>query len=176
MRPVKPIHVIGFGLFVFLAIALLSGQATSAAILAESTYPKIPAPVVTVPPTVPPPCQLAWRIMSTPDGFENDHLAGIDGLSPDSLWAVGYEGYEKAHYRTLTLHWDGSQWSRLPSPSPDLFSRLYSVDVVAEDDVWAVGQAGLFPNSGTLIMHWNGSAWSVVPSPSPGTNNYLAGV
>jgi hypothetical protein len=176
MRSLRSIFAIAAALIALVAGVLLLGRATSAAPRTEVAAPRIPAPVNTVPPTVPPPCQLAWRLVDSPDGFEHDNLFSVDGLTPQSIWAVGNEGYEKAHLRTLTLHWNGTQWTRIPSPNPDLFSTLYSVKVVAENDVWAVGYNGTFPSSTTLVMRWNGSAWSVVPAPSPGTSSYLTAV
>ena len=55
--------------------------------------------------------------------------------------------------------------------------KLYGVDAVTADDVWAVGGASASHQVNTLILHWNGQAWSRVPSPSPGSLfNQLSGV
>jgi hypothetical protein len=81
---------------------------------------------------------------------------------------------------TLIEHWDGSQWSKVASPSPGTFSNvLNGVMALASNDVWAVGGSDNFNSSGpvTLIEHWDGTKWSVVPSPTPTAgSNGLNGV
>src|SRR5205085_2186818 len=99
--------------------------------------------------------------------------------SPDDLWAVGYF-HDNDIRRTLIEHWDGSQWSIIPSPNASSADNLLqAVAVVAPDDVWAVGyySNSSGTNSLTLAEHWNGSDWSIVSSPSVGAySNVLAGV
>src|SRR5690349_14028338 len=64
-------------------------------------------------------------------------------------------------------------WNIVPSPNPlgTVYNPLNGVATVAENDVWAVGEAQL-PNSAsqTLTQHWSGTAWSIVPSPNPPGN------
>src|SRR5204863_8090882 len=71
---------------------------------------------------------------------------------------------------TLTLHWDGQAWTRIPSPNVGTFndcSALLGVDAVSSNDVWAVGYVDTTaPGTLTLIEHWDGAQWSIVPSPS----------
>src|SRR5687768_13891657 len=70
-------------------------------------------------------------------------------------------------------HWDGTEWTLLPLSNP---GTLRGVDVVASDDVWAVGYT-YDPPAQTMIMHWDGTAWTTIPSPSiAGTPNYLYAV
>src|SRR4029453_1364882 len=58
--------------------------------------------------------------------------------------------------RPLTEHWNGNEWSVIPSP--DVTDRsLYSVGSVGPNDVWAAGAGG-------LIEHWNGTQWSIITS------------
>ncbi len=72
-------------------------------------------------------------------------------------------------------------WKIITSPNVGTGTygnQLNAVDVVAANDVWAVGFS---PHpSGTplyirqtLIEHWNGSSWSVVPSPNPAGKTYV---
>ena len=68
--------------------------------------------------------------------------------------------------RTLTLHWNGTTWSRVASPNAGPTSAandLVSVSAVGTHDVWAIGLRGLK----TLALHWDGTAWAVVASPTP---------
>ena len=69
------------------------------------------------------------------------------------------------------LHWNGSKWSRVTSPSvltgP---GQLAAITVVSAKDAWAVGYTGTFTTTAstrTLLLHWNGAAWSQVTSPAP---------
>ena len=102
-------------------------------------------------------------------------------LGPGQLppaWAVGSaDSGVVADQTTLILHWDGSNWSVVASPSPGTggLNALYKVQATSASDVWAVGS---FTNSGafaqTLVERWTGQAWSVVSSPNvSGTNNEL---
>src|SRR5207244_3701461 len=104
---------------------------------------------------------IAWSIVSSPNqGTERNELRSVAVASSNDAWAVGYYLYYNGtyyEYRTLTEHWDGSQWSVVTSPNPDNNQNfLYGVAAVSANDVWAVGYYG----SGTLTEHWNGSQWS----------------
>jgi hypothetical protein len=61
----------------------------------------------------------------------------------------------------LIEHWDGAQWTVVPSPNPNGWSWLNAVAAVASDDVWAVGES----RSEAVFMHWDGNEWTIVPSP-----------
>jgi hypothetical protein len=58
-------------------------------------------------------------------------------------------------------------WTRVASPDPfTVRSYLYDVEVIAPDDVWAVGQYNdSFGIDHSLIMHWDGTAWNLVTDP-----------
>ena len=78
-------------------------------------------------------------------GFEDElyKRAGATIIpSADDVWAVGSYG-DAGHSQswTLTEHWDGTQWSIVPSPSVAAGS-LNAVTATAANDVWAVGAAG----------------------------------
>src|SRR5204862_547524 len=100
-------------------------------------------------------------------GSRSSYLSGVAAVSANDIWAVG---------GSLIEHWDGSNWSVVPSPSPSAgYSNLYGVAAVSANDVWAVGSSGYDPFQ-TLTEHWNGRSWSVVPSPNPGIYSQLNGV
>ena len=63
---------------------------------------------------------------------------------------MGYAGG-----RTLILHWNGSSWRRVASPSPASYSTLTGISATSASNAWAVGYAG----SRTVILHWNGRSW-----------------
>jgi hypothetical protein len=98
-------------------------------------------------------------------------LRGASATSSTDVWAVGDQCPTCADPGTLTLHWNGTHWSMVPSPNPGPTRNvLNAVAAVSPSDAWAVGSFG---NSGcqtaaTLILHWNGTHWSKVASPNPG--------
>jgi hypothetical protein len=77
---------------------------------------------------------------------------------------------------TLIEHWDGSNWTVVPSPNlkNGYQNTLTGIAVIAANDIWAVGYT-LTTNNQTLTMHWNGSKWSIVPSPNGPYGNWLFG-
>jgi hypothetical protein len=109
----------------------------------------------------------SWQVVSSPNGPRQvNELHGVSALSENDLWAVGVSyNSERTLGSTLIEHWNGAQWSVVPSPNPSsTINLLEAVAAVATNDVWAVGFAASRPNS-ILIMHWNGTAWSVTPNP-----------
>src|SRR5207253_1359432 len=66
--------------------------------------------------------------------------------------------------RTLVEHWNGSQWSVVPSPNGAGNNALNGVAAVSANDVWAVGSI----SNQTLIEHWDGTQWNIVPNPGNG--------
>jgi hypothetical protein len=95
----------------------------------------------------------------------------VTALSANDAWAVGAI-HEGGYSRTLTVHWNGSVWTRIASPNAGSFdwNVLRGVSAVAPNDVWAAGHYDGPSAWHTLTMHWNGSSWAIVPSPSPGSS------
>jgi hypothetical protein len=122
-----------------------------------------------------------WRMVRSPNsGKRTNVLNGVVAISPSDAWAVGSADSGVADQTTFTLHWDGTRWRRIPSPSPGTLglNSLYGVAATSANDVWAVGS---YTNSGefaqTLVVHWDGTSWTVIPSANvPGDNNELFGV
>jgi hypothetical protein len=103
-----------------------------------------------------------WSLSSSGTIGNYAGYRGISALATNDIWAIGFsEG-------TLTEHWDGSRWNRLPSPNPSpIGNSLYSVVAIGSDDVWMVGQGYGSPNR-TLALHWDGTAWSQRKTPNIG--------
>jgi hypothetical protein len=58
------------------------------------------------------------QVASTPDTVGLT-LFGIAALNPNDIWAVGSTNNSTGtHVRTWIEHWDGSNWTRSPSPNP----------------------------------------------------------
>src|ERR1051326_860019 len=102
-------------------------------------------------------------------------LAGVSATSSTEAWAAGSQSSG-----TLALHWNGTGWSKVPSPDPGpKGNHLLGVSAVSPTDAWAVGYYGnsTCAMAATLTLHWDGTAWSTVKSPDPGAAcNYLEGV
>jgi hypothetical protein len=95
-------------------------------------------------------------------------LHGVAMLSDTNGWAVGGSGPGKGGFtQTFIAHWDGTAWSKIPSPSPGTKNnQLNAVAARAADDVWAVGQCANSARGGQaepLVLRWDGAAWSQVP-------------
>ena len=106
-------------------------------------------------------------------------LLAVGASSASDAWAVG-DNCAPGTCTTLALHWNGSAWSKVATPSPGTDGSLDAVTVVSAIDAWAVGNyctTSACSRADTLILHWNGTAWSKVSSPSPSSvNNALSGV
>jgi hypothetical protein len=113
-----------------------------------------------------------WSVVASPNvGTQNNELFGVTAVSANDIWAVGFFAPSaNVPLQTLTLHWDGSSWSVVPSPNVagTQNNELFGVAAVSATDVWAVGEFITGSSVQTLIEHWNGSSWSVVSSPSAG--------
>ena len=94
-----------------------------------------------------------WSVVkSSGPGSVSNLLIGVAAASASDIWTVGtYEDSSFTFY-TLTEHWNGSQWSVVPSPSPgSTNTQLSGVTVVSPTNVWAVGHA----DSNTLTEHYH---------------------
>ena len=132
-----------------------------------------------------------WRIVPSSGG---DALNAVAAISSRDVWAVGGRLFAGSGYHPpsnpLILHWDGTRWSTVPSPSTGHATELDGVVALAANDVWAVGAFDVGtpaqPNPQPLIEHWDGTAWHIVSNPTtsrgqlraiariPGTNQLWA--
>lgn len=126
--------------------------------------------------------QTPWEQVPSPAPGGGSMLYGVDGVAADDVWAVGWEKDYFNQYSydalSLVLHWDGSTWSVVPSPSPGVYPDggidvyLYDVAAVSATDVWAVGTyLDQHPGDGflgfqSLALHWDGEEWTQVETPS----------
>jgi hypothetical protein len=109
-----------------------------------------------------------WQVISSPNGSKQvNELHGVSAVSDSDVWAVGVSyNTERTLSTSLIEHWNGTQWTVVPSPNPSsTLNVLNAVAAVSANDVWAVGIAPTGSNP-ILIIHWNGSVWSVVPNPT----------
>jgi hypothetical protein len=118
----------------------------------------------------------AWKQVSSPNpgGRHGSVLRGVAATSATNAWAVGYYDNSVNRGQALIVHWDGTAWKQVPSPTPSGGGGLGGVASITGAHAWAVGG-----NGSTLIEHWTGTAWRQVPSPNPNTgsdDNFLIGV
>lgn len=89
-------------------------------------------------------------------------LFGVAATSAKDAWAVGQYQSAPGPLRTLIMHWNGTAWTRVPSPNPvPGGDTLNGVAAVSASDAWAVGGK----NGRPLILRWNGKVWRQTPSP-----------
>jgi hypothetical protein len=106
----------------------------------------------------------AWAVVPSPNAAAGrSFLMAVAAVSADDLWAVGASYDVGVAVHTLTLHWEGTQWSIVASPNvADLYNELNAVTALASNDVWAVGPVRpSAPNYfSVLVLHWDGSTWT----------------
>jgi hypothetical protein len=107
----------------------------------------------------------AWTVVPSPQpgGNYGTFLTGVSAVSSDDVWAVGETGGHTSGYgETLIEHWDGTEWSVVPSPSPGEWNYLADISADSGDDAWATGTFSNRSSQGPakiLLMHWDGATW-----------------
>lgn len=141
-------------LFIAVAILGISLPAAAASTAAQGAHAMRQAPAITV---------------------FSGALRGVSATSSTDVWAVGDQCPQCNDPRTLTLHWNGTHWSMMPSPNPGPnpgvgFYLLNGASARSPGDAWAVGGscATTCGIQKTVILQWKGTAWSKVASASPG--------
>ncbi|HEY2447018.1 MAG TPA: hypothetical protein VGI20_14880 [Rhizomicrobium sp.] len=98
-----------------------------------------------------------WKVIPTPTPAKPiSILWGAAAISPQDVWAVGYERDVGSGYYTLIEHWDGKKWTIVQDASGQ--GWLTSVAAVSSTDVWAVGSTDYIGHG--LIEHWDGKSWT----------------
>ncbi len=125
----------------------------------------------------------AWTQVPLPSighrGAQNlaNFLEGIDAVSSNDIWAVGAVDSLEGGTWTLTMHWNGTGWTQIPSPNVTgprgvVYSQeLESVVAIASNNVWAVGHYRANGINRTLVQRWNGQQWSIVATPDGPTGD-----
>jgi hypothetical protein len=125
----------------------------------------------------------SWSSESIPNpaGATSSILVGVACASAAACTAVGSYLNGSGTFVTLAETWNGTSWSREPTPNPAgaMGSFLYSVSCTSAASCTAVGT---YNNSAgatlTLAEAWNGTSWSLQPTPNPtdGQQDVLDGV
>ena len=108
----------------------------------------------------------SWTQVASPSpGTRDNTLTDVAGSAPNDLWAVGYSRdlpYGNRARHSLIEHYDGSAWSRVPSPDVDTQTVLYGVAALSSTNAWAVGYAS---NKGAVVMRFDGHSWTATTLP-----------
>jgi hypothetical protein len=104
-------------------------------------------------------------------------LTALTVGSPADVWAVGQTS---DFSRTVTMHWNGSRWLLLRSPSSSQGNNfLEDVVALARKAVWTVGHVydstRPAPQDAPLAEYWNGRDWRFVRSTSDGSLSAVDG-
>jgi hypothetical protein len=108
-----------------------------------------------------------WRLV--PIGLWDVHgwlkgLAAVPGtndLIAVGTWSAAHRPWPDGDdRRALILRWNGTQWRRLPAPSPGRWSAFADV-VVAGRNVWALGSAQHAGSQHVLASRLTSDGWNV---------------
>jgi hypothetical protein len=123
---------------------------------------------------------VAWRSISRTGLPGDETLRGVDAVSATDVWVAGQRPAGLLRYETVAAHWNGTTWTREPTPNgnPGGFNHLYGI-AAAGGTVWAVGTY-VDPTSSVnrrkLILQRAGGSWRVSAAPRVATYEHLAAV
>ena len=104
-------------------------------------------------------------------------LLGVSAVSSTDVWAVGgtVPGNGPGS-RTLVMHWNGTQWIVVPSPTPgSQDTELTGVRALSDHDVWAVGEQNSRAQPRAVVLRWNGERWSQLRVPAAVSDAVVGG-
>src|SRR5262245_47626487 len=87
------------------------------------------------------PAGSGWAVVPSPNtGSPHNYFYGVAAITPNDVWAVGGYGNLTTQAQQLVQHWDGQNWTMVPSPTlPTTYNELQGVSAVSANDVWVVG-------------------------------------
>ena len=97
--------------------------------------------------------------------FSNASFGATVAITDNDIWAVGSSNSTGTN-EPLAVHFNGTSWSVVTTPSVTRGASFSGVAAVASNDVWAMGYLGSGLAINPLIEHWDGTSWSVVSSPN----------
>lgn len=121
-----------------------------------------------------------WSIVSTPNAQPHRNSIGsVSMLASDDVWAVGSATPDNTFFPdTLTMHWNGTEWTIVASPNPGTQSNsLGGVVGLSSDEVYAVGAATKPGQGQSLVLRGDGNEWTRQTTPvTSGFGDYLNAV
>ena len=100
----------------------------------------------------------AWKQVKSPNpggAAQNNDLDAIAVTSANDAWAAGEYG-NSGNIQTLVLHWDGSAWQQVTTPTlggPVISDTLTGIGASSAGNVWAVGHYYNGTAEQTLALH-----------------------
>jgi hypothetical protein len=106
----------------------------------------------------------AWKQVPSPSLGAHfiPFLDAVAATSARNAWAVGDStNCGCGPGISLILHWNGTTWKQVPSPTPGGGTDLRGVAATSATNAWAVGYSGggIGPTK-TVILRWNGKTWN----------------
>ncbi|HET9224070.1 MAG TPA: hypothetical protein VFO07_16270, partial [Roseiflexaceae bacterium] len=80
----------------------------------------------------------SWQSSPVPPlaGATEISLKGVTAIASNNAWAVGSYRDSNGDGKTLTLHWNGTNWQKVTSPNPNTFRNgLNAVTAVSASDI-----------------------------------------
>jgi hypothetical protein len=115
--------------------------------------------------------------------FSNVTFVTTAAIADNDIWAVGVSNPDTSGSAPFAVHFNGTSWTVVPTPTVMQPASLAGVAAVAGKDVWTVGHQSVPgskkkdpPKEEPLIEHWDGTSWSVVSSPNLPQGGSLSGV
>jgi hypothetical protein len=109
----------------------------------------------------------SWHAATLPQGVDLTGAAmyGLTSTSVSDVWALGASNALSGQSALLLLHYDGTSWQQLSSPSFDNFSG-FAIAAVSPTSVYI---GGLDVDGNPAVLHGDGSTWSeqVLPGGLP---------
>ena len=123
---------------------------------------------------------VAWRSVPRTGLPGDETLGDVDAVSATDVWVVGNRTVGVLSSDTVAAHWNGTTWTREPTPngSPGVFNSLSGV-AAAGGTVWAVGtyvDPASSSNRRKLILQRAGGSWRISAAPRVATYETLAAV
>jgi hypothetical protein len=102
--------------------------------------------------------------------FSNVSFTATAAIADNDIWAVGFSNPGTSSSTPVAVHFNGTSWSVVPTPTGTQPSAFEGVAAVASNDVWAVGyqQVSSTGTAQPLIEHWDGTNWVREANAAPG--------
>ncbi|MDX6309204.1 MAG: hypothetical protein QOI06_2250 [Nocardioidaceae bacterium] len=104
-----------------------------------------------------------WTKVPSWNAGTTTRLQGVSAISATDAWAVGsYDTNNQSEiiYGTLIEHWDGTTWTKVPSPDPAAHGNiLYGVSATSPTKAFAAGRSQTADTYKPLTERWNGATW-----------------
>jgi hypothetical protein len=112
-------------------------------------------------------------------GGVDDHasLQSVTVVSRTNAWAVGWDfDPGDRHYRGLVEHWDGSAWTRQPTPTRGGDVMLFGVAASSSTRAIAVGEFSKSFHHRALALRLRNGSWHTMEVPQVGDISLLQSV